>query len=54
MKKIIVTCALVVLVISNAFSQWECPSQLSAYLKPLGNTNLFWSAELTGGGGYLS
>lgn len=36
------------------FAQWECPSQLGAYLKPVGQSNLYWSSELVGGAGYLS
>jgi len=38
---------------SVASAQWECPSQLAAFLKPAGNSNLYWGSELTGGAGYL-
>ena len=38
----------------SLFAQWECPSQLGAYLKPIGQSNLYWSSEFVGGAGYLS
>ncbi len=34
-------------------AQWECPSQLGAYLKPIGKSQLLWSTELTLGAGIL-
>lgn len=37
----------------NAFSQWECRSQLSSSLKPLGKSKVYWAVELTGSSGYL-
>jgi len=36
------------------FSQWECRSKLGAHLKPIGESNLMWAAELIGSAGYLS
>jgi len=54
MKKSLLTGLLVWIVSGFSFAQWECPSQLAAYLKPIGNSNLYWSAELTGGTGYLT
>jgi len=36
------------------FAQWECRSQLSSNLKPIGNSKLYWASELTLGAGYLN
>lgn len=47
-------CLIVVLALATTVrAQWECPSQLAAFLKPVGNTGLYWGSELTGGAGYL-
>ena len=54
MKKLLLTGLLACILSGSTFAQWECPSQLAAYLKPAGSSNLYWSAELTGGAGYLS
>lgn len=37
----------------GAHAQWECPSRMGATLKPIGDTNLMWSAELTTSGGWI-
>jgi hypothetical protein len=54
MKKLILTGILSWIVSGLTFAQWECPSQLAAYLKPVGKSNIYWSGELTGGTGYLT
>jgi len=37
-----------------AFAQWECRSQLSSNLKPVGKSKLYWASEITLGSGYLT
>lgn len=54
MKKIIVSLIFSVLSSITLFAQWECPSQLGAYLKPIGQSNFYWSSELVGSTGYLT
>jgi hypothetical protein len=53
MKKFFLTQALILLLIMQAVAQWECPSQLAANLNQVGESKLYWSSELTLGGGYL-
>lgn len=53
MKKLILTGFISLLLAGITSAQWECPSQLAASLKPLGKTPVYWSGELTLGGGYL-
>lgn len=38
---------------SAIHAQWECPSRLGSTLKPIGNTDWMWSAEITGSGGWI-
>jgi len=54
MRKLLLTVLFAWTFTSFLFAQWECPSQLAAYLKPIGKSNLYWSSELTGGTGYLT
>ncbi len=54
MKKLILTGLLSWIFAGLTFAQWECPSQLAAYLKPVGQSNIYWSGELTGGSGYIT
>ncbi len=54
MNKQLIGTSLLLMLGQLLFAQWECPSQLGAYLKPVGQTNLFWSGELTGGTGYIT
>lgn len=35
-------------------AQWECPSQLAAFLKPIGKSKFYVGSEITGGLGYLT
>lgn len=37
----------------SAHAQWECPSRMGGTLKPIGDTNLMWSAELTTSAGWI-
>lgn len=53
MKRILLTQSFILLSILFAVAQWECPSQLAANLKPIGDSKIYWSSELTLGGGYL-
>ncbi len=54
MKKSLILLGAGFLFISRLYAQWECSSQLGAWLKPAGNSNLFWGAELTGSGGSIA
>jgi hypothetical protein len=54
MRKQLISTSLLLLLAQLIFAQWECPSQLGAYLKPVGQTNFYWSGELTGGAGYIT
>lgn len=38
---------------TESLAQWECRSQLSSSLKPIGKSSIYWATELTGGIGYL-
>jgi hypothetical protein len=52
MKRIVLIGIAAILCI-NANAQWECPSRLGAMLKPIGSTDLMWSAEITGSAGWI-
>jgi len=54
MKKVFLTGVLLLIFAGFSFAQWECPSQLAAYLKPIGTSNIYWSTELTGSSGYIT
>lgn len=54
MKKLLLTGLFISTFTGFSLAQWECPSQLAAYLKPIGKSNIYWSGELTGGTGYLT
>ena len=54
MKKTGLLISLIMIFIGPLSAQWECPSQMAAYLKPIGKSKLFWSAEMISGTGYLS
>lgn len=52
MKQVIIA-ILLLAVSSTAYSQWECPSRLGAALKPIGNSNFMWGAEVEASGGWV-
>ena len=52
-KSTATTILLVLFTIGSVSAQWECPSRLGATLKPIGNSNLMWSSELTTSGGFI-
>jgi hypothetical protein len=52
MKKTIIA-SLLIAAAGNIHAQWECPSRLGATLKPIENTNLMWSAEITSSAGFI-
>lgn len=54
MKKVALSLVFSLISSIYLFAQWECPSQLGAYLKPIGQSNLYWSSELVGSTGYLT
>lgn len=43
-----------IFITSSLYAQWECRSQLSSKLKPLGQSKLYWASEVTLGAGYLT
>lgn len=45
---------LLVFITASLSAQWECRSQLSSKLKPLGQSKLYWASEVTLGAGYLT
>lgn len=52
MRKVIIMMTMLTATVAvNA--QWECPSRLGSTLKPVGSTNLLWSAEVTASGGWI-
>ncbi len=53
MKKITAS-VIMVFLFSGVNAQWECRSQLSSSLKPLGKSNIYWATELTASAGYLT
>src|SRR5574344_2359095 len=52
MKQVIIA-ILLLAVSSTAYSQWECPSRLGAAIKPIGNSNFMWGAEVEASGGWV-
>ncbi len=38
----------------SGFAQWNCRSRMGAFLKPIGQSNLMWAAELETSQGYLT
>lgn len=52
MKKILILLTIVTLSL-HVSAQWECPSRLGATLKPIGSSDLMWSAEITGSAGWI-
>ncbi len=53
MNKYIITIALACVSLSMQ-AQWNCRSRLSSFLKPVGDSNLMWAAEVTASQGYLT
>lgn len=52
MKRTVIVLSMMVAV-CDCYAQWECPSRLGATLKPIGDTDLMWSAEVTTSGGWI-
>ena len=52
-KNVLPIILMMLLVSQSAMAQWECPSRLGGSLKPIGESNLMWSAEITTSAGFI-
>lgn len=53
MKRIATIILLIITTDFGVYAQWECPSRLGATLKPIGDSNLMWSSEITTSAGWI-